>query len=60
MIQIARMASGLPENRNLGPAILAVSWTFASLAIITVVLRFYVRTQIRPGNLGWDDWYALK
>lgn len=54
------MASALPEKRNLGPTILGVSWAFASLAIITVILRFYVRTRVRPGNLGWDDWYALQ
>ncbi|KAF2234615.1 hypothetical protein EV356DRAFT_501509 [Viridothelium virens] len=50
------MASSPPPDTNLGPVVLGITWAFASLSIITVAARLYVRTRLRPGNLGWDDW----
>ncbi|KAL9092297.1 MAG: hypothetical protein Q9165_004471 [Trypethelium subeluteriae] len=52
---VAQMSSP-PPNTNLGPVVLGITWAFSSLSTITVAARLYVRTILRPGNLGWDDW----
>lgn len=42
----------------LGHAIIVITWVFTFLAIVTVALRIYVRTNMKTG-LGWDDWIML-
>ena len=54
------MSQALPPDVNLGPMILGVHWSFFAICVILVALRFYVRTRLRPGNLGWDDWYDMR
>lgn len=56
--QIAMPVLGIrgdPSSRdNKGPAIIAVSVVFTTVAFVTTVLRLWVRTGRRA--LGWDDY----
>lgn len=47
----------LPHD-DMGPALLAVSWTFVSLASILLGLRVYCKLASRRG-LWWDDWILI-
>ena len=38
--------------------LLALSWTWASLSLIMISLRFYSRIKITQ-RLWWDDFFAL-
>lgn len=44
-----------PDDLGRGPLIVGLTWTFASLAVIAVVLRFYVRIKLTSGP-ALDDW----
>lgn len=44
-----------PDDQGRGPLVMGLTWTFASVAIIAGVLRFYVRTKLAIG-LCLDDW----
>lgn len=45
-------------TENLGPALVAVAWVFAAVAVIVVAARFYVRRNI-VHRLTLDDWIIL-
>ncbi|KUJ18478.1 uncharacterized protein LY89DRAFT_780548 [Mollisia scopiformis] len=47
-----------PDDPGRGPMIVGLTWTFTSLAVIAVALRFYVRKFVTRA-LGWDDWLML-
>ncbi|KAI1097617.1 hypothetical protein F4804DRAFT_327117 [Jackrogersella minutella] len=47
-----------PNDLGRGPMVMGLTWTFTGLAIITTLLRLYVRKQIAP-RLGTDDWLML-
>lgn len=36
--------------------IIGIHWSLFTLATAVLSARFYVRTRLRPGTLGWDDW----
>lgn len=36
--------------------IIGIHWSLFILATAVLSARFYVRTGLRPGTLGWDDW----
>ncbi|KAM5492715.1 hypothetical protein MaudMau93_001431 [Microsporum audouinii] len=44
-----------PDDLGRGPLIMALTWTFASLAAIAVALRYYVRIKL-SNRLVLDDW----
>ncbi|KAF2269979.1 integral membrane protein [Lojkania enalia] len=44
-----------PDDLGRGPMIMGLTWTFTSLAIVAVVLRFYVRIKLASGP-ALDDW----
>ncbi|EFY97822.1 hypothetical protein X797_006445 [Metarhizium robertsii] len=44
-----------PDDQGRGPLVMGLTWTFATVAIIAGVLRFYVRTKLAIG-LCLDDW----
>ncbi|KID94232.1 integral membrane protein, partial [Metarhizium majus ARSEF 297] len=44
-----------PDDQGRGPLVMGLTWTFAGVAIIAGVLRFYVRTKLAIG-LALDDW----
>ena len=44
----------IPPDHNRGPIILAVQFSTLGVAIIVVLLRFYVRLNLRAH--GWDDY----
>lgn len=46
------------ENLGCGPLVMGLTWTFTGLAIITTLLRLYVRRRIGP-RLAVDDWLML-
>lgn len=55
--------SGLSEavdynDLGRGPLIMGLTWTFAGLAILAVMLRFYVRTKLGNGII-LEDWLML-
>ncbi|KAJ6102879.1 hypothetical protein N7486_005306 [Penicillium sp. IBT 16267x] len=39
--------------------ILGIHWSLFIIATAVLSARFYVRTRLRPGTLGWDDWTML-
>jgi hypothetical protein len=46
-----------PVNTNdlgHGPVIMGITWTITALAIFAVILRMYVRKELK--SIGWDDW----
>jgi hypothetical protein len=43
----------IPPDVNLGPEILASTLSVVALALVTLLLRLYVRLGI-TGNVGWD------
>ena len=43
---------------NAGPTILAVTLTVAIIALVTLVVRLYVRTKMIR-NVGWDDYVMI-
>ena len=43
-----------PDDPGIGPLMIGIMWTFTSLAMITIALRFYVRIAILK-QLGLDD-----
>lgn len=47
-----------PDDRGIGPAIIGVMWTFTSIALIFIGLRFYVRVCIVK-KLHVEDWIML-
>lgn len=47
-----------PNDLGRGPAITAVGWLLTSVCIVTISLRFYVRTSITR-SLSSDDWTML-
>ena len=51
------MDSVLPPNQNAGPAILGMTWSTESLAIIVVILRVWVRLSNKAWGL--DDYTIL-
>jgi hypothetical protein len=57
MPQVSTSMSTL-QNANIGPAINAVTFILLAIAIVLVLLRFYVRIMISR-NLGWDDGIIL-
>lgn len=40
---------------NLGWALLAVTWSLVALALVSTILRIWVRARITR-NLSWDDY----
>ena len=52
--------SGPPPggDQNKSTELLALSWTWASLSLIVISLRFYSRIKITQ-RLWWDDFWAL-
>lgn len=40
---------------NLGPALIIVSWVFASISLIVIIMRTYVRVHILR-RFNFDDW----
>lgn len=52
------MPSGPVPDHNRGPGFLAEVTITTVAALVTVALRFYVRTHIVHA-LGWDDWIIL-
>lgn len=44
----------VPPDRNRGPIILALSFSTLGVAIIVVLLRFYMRLKLRAHS--WDDY----
>lgn len=46
-----------PNDLGRGPLVVGMCWTFTSLCIIVIALRFYVRRRIHV--IGWDDWIML-
>ena len=44
----------LPPDKDRGPIILALQFSSLGLAIIIVLLRFYMRLKLRTH--GWDDY----
>lgn len=47
-----------PPHIVRGSDLLIVRWLTASIALLLVTLRFYIRGIIRK-NLGWDDYTIL-
>ncbi|KAI2464677.1 hypothetical protein F4781DRAFT_58038 [Annulohypoxylon bovei var. microspora] len=47
-----------PNDPGRGPLVIGVTWTFTGLAIITTLLRLYVRKHIGP-RLATDDWLMV-
>ena len=49
-----------PSNGDVdqGWAILAICWAFIALALVTTILRVWVRSRITH-NLGGDDYVAV-
>lgn len=48
----------LPPDVNRGPEILAVCGSLCGLALLTVVLRIWVRASMIK-HVGWDDWVMV-
>ncbi|KJZ71731.1 hypothetical protein HIM_08873 [Hirsutella minnesotensis 3608] len=48
-----------PDNLGRGPLIMGLTWTFTALAMVTVALRFHVRSRLRRSSFAWDDWLML-
>ena len=44
----------IPPDHNRGPIILALQFSTLGIAIIVVLLRFYMRLKLRAH--GWDDY----
>ncbi|KAK3319502.1 integral membrane protein [Cercophora scortea] len=51
-------ATVMPPDLNRGPEILAICGVLVAFAVITLVLRVYVRAKI-IGKLGYDDWTMI-
>ncbi|KAK8054933.1 hypothetical protein PG993_000160 [Apiospora rasikravindrae] len=47
-----------PHDLGRGPMVMGLTWTFTILAIVTTLLRFYVRRRIGP-HPAPDDWLML-
>ncbi|KAK7941491.1 uncharacterized protein PG986_013878 [Apiospora aurea] len=47
-----------PDDLGRGPMVMGLTWTFTILAIVTTLLRFYVRRRIGP-HPAPDDWLML-
>ena len=45
-------------DRDQGWAIVSVCWAFVTLALISTLLRVWVRSRITR-NLGWDDYNMM-
>jgi beta-lactamase regulating signal transducer with metallopeptidase domain len=47
-----------PDDPGRGPMVIGITWTFSGLAVITTILRLYVRKRI---GKYWsaDDWLML-
>ncbi|KAK0630992.1 hypothetical protein B0T17DRAFT_236873 [Bombardia bombarda] len=45
-----------PNDLGRGPLVMGLTWTFTGLAIITTVLRMFVRRKVGTRKLGPDDW----
>lgn len=45
-------------NENQGPAILATTLTVTSLALVTLIIRLFVRIRMIR-NVGWDDYTMI-
>lgn len=50
-------STSLPKNINHGPAINAIFWTQAIVALFVVMLRLYARRTIHA--TGLDDYFML-
>ncbi|KAK8067213.1 hypothetical protein PG997_013960 [Apiospora hydei] len=48
-----------PADPGHGPLIMGLTWTFASLSILAVTVRFYVKVVHSRLRLWWDDWTLL-
>ena len=55
---MASIRSSLPENVNRATELLAVLWTFTTLALIVVLVKVYTRFKI-IGETGFDDFLIL-
>ncbi|KAK7990066.1 hypothetical protein PG989_010381 [Apiospora arundinis] len=44
-----------PNDLGRGPMLMGLTWTFTGLAVLTTLLRFYVRKRIGP-HFAVDDW----
>ncbi|KAI1386130.1 uncharacterized protein F4822DRAFT_431003 [Hypoxylon trugodes] len=47
-----------PNDLGRGPMVMGLTWALTGLALVTTLLRLYVRKQIAP-KLGADDWLML-
>jgi len=47
-----------PDDLGRGPMVMGLTWTFTGLAIVTTLLRFYLRKRIGPRPAA-DDWLML-
>ncbi|KAI1406893.1 hypothetical protein F5Y13DRAFT_195926 [Hypoxylon sp. FL1857] len=47
-----------PDDPGIGPLMIGLMWTFTSLSVIIIALRFYVRVSLLR-QLGLDDWIML-
>ncbi|KAI9691906.1 MAG: hypothetical protein M1822_007979 [Bathelium mastoideum] len=47
-----------PNDLGRGPMVMGLTWTFTGLAVITTLLRLYVRKRISP-RLIVEDWLML-
>lgn len=45
-------------DRDQGWALLSVCWAFVTAAVITTLLRIWVRARLTR-NLGWDDYHMM-
>ena len=52
-------SSALPVcKKNRGTLLLRLGWTLQAIAIIVVVLRIWLRRNIRDG-ISWDDYFIV-
>jgi len=45
-------------DRSQGWALLSVCWSFVAAAVVTTLLRIWVRVRLTR-NLGWDDYTMM-
>lgn len=47
-----------PDDPGRGPLVMGLTWTFSSLALIVVIVRFWVRVAVTK-ILTVEDWLML-